>query len=343
MKIVFYAYGNHQIGMGHIYRSMALAKAFKKKLKAAPSITFLSIDYQEGIKKIQGVGYPIHKIPVGLPEQEEIEYCSNILTPLHPDVFVVDALWVSPAEMGLFKDCSKYLVSIDDTKDGRLFADLVINVLYQSSTKNDDVLELTDLKYCILGEEYSAYNRPPVTIRPIVKRILVTQGGSDTYGVTVRIARALDRLDKNIAIVLLLGPAFKHDKELQTVLQKSKRDFIVEKDVQDVVSLFTRCDLAVTGAGLTLFELAALGIPCIVLTQEEKEIETANRLKGYGFIKSLGLSENISDEDIYGAVNTLIEDYPLRKQMHQKSRELIDGRGAERVVEVILDRLGGRR
>lgn len=340
MNLVFYTYGNHEMGMGHIYRSAALISAFERKLKVV-SPTFLSMDYKDGISKIQEFGYPIFKVPLGLSEQQEIEYYSGILASLQPKVLVADALQITPAKMAIFRDHSKYLISIDDIGDGRLLADLAINVLYQPITKSNDFMELRDLSYLILREECSAHVRPTMTIKPIVRRILVTQGGSDTYGVTVKITRALEEVNNTVEIILLLGSAFKHGKELQTVTQNSRRHFTIKRGVKDVISLFSQCDLAITGAGVTLFELAAIGVPCIVLTQEYKEIETANRVERCGFIKNLGLSENVSEEDIYRSVSTLLGDYPSRKEMSQRSRETIDGLGGERIVNIILHKLGG--
>ncbi|MFC1907384.1 PseG/SpsG family protein [Chloroflexota bacterium] len=339
MNIVFYTYGNHQMGMGHIYRSIALIKALEKKCVGV-SARLLSRNYKDGIMKIKEFGYPVIQIPLDMSEQTEIEYCIGILKDLHPDVLVTDALKITPAKMALFKKYSKYLVSIDDAGDGRLMANLVVNVLFQTPKNDNRKAELSDLSYLILREEFRAPNRPAMSINPIVKRILVTQGGSDTYGVTIKIARALDKVDDSIEIILLLGPAFKHEKELEAVQRESRRHFIIERDIRDVFSLFSRCDLAITGGGMTLFELAAVGVPSIVLTQEYKEIETIERIYDYGFIKNLGLSENVSDEDIYHSVNELIENYSLRNKMSEVSRKIVDGLGAERIVDIILKELG---
>jgi spore coat polysaccharide biosynthesis predicted glycosyltransferase SpsG len=338
MNIVFYAYGNHQMGMGHLYRSDALISTFQKKVKVVLP-AFLSLDYEESINTIRDFGYQCFRIPTGLSEQQEIEFCSDILTTLQPEVLVADALRISPPKMALFKERSKYLVSIDDTGDGRLLANLAINVLYQPATRSDRLLELKGLKYFILREECSPSLRSAVNINPVVRRILITQGGSDTNGTTVKIARALDKFDDEIEIVLLLGSAFKHGKELQTFLQNSRRHFTIKSNIKDVIKLFSQCDLAITGAGITLFELLAVGIPCIVSTQEHKEIETANSLESYGFIRNLGPIENVPEEGIYQSVKELCEDYSLRKAMSEKSRYAVDGLGTERVVNVILSEL----
>ena len=339
MNIVFYTYGSHRMGMGHIYRSIALIKAFEKKCDGV-SVRLLSKNYEDGIMKIKEFGYPVVQIPLDMSEQKEIEYCSSILQALQPDVLVTDALEITPTKMALFKEYSKYLVSIDDTGDGRLMANLAVNVLFQAPANDNDRAELRDLSYLILREEFCAPNRPAIAINPVVKRILVTQGGSDTYGVTIKIARALDKVDDSIEIILLLGPAFKHEKELEAVLRESRRHFTVERNVRDVASLFSRCDLAITGGGMTLFELAAVGVPSIVLTQEYKEIETIKRVHDYGFIRNLGLSENVSEEDIYCSVNELIENYSLRNKMSETSRKIVDGLGAERIVEIIMREIG---
>ena len=53
--------------------------------------------------------------------------------------------------------------------------------------------------------------------------------------------------------------------------------------------------------------------------------------------------EFFSGEDIYNSVNELIGDYPLRMEMSRRPREIIDGLGADRVVGIILNELGGDR
>ena len=335
MNMAFYTYGSHQMGMGHIYRSLALVRAFQKKCEAV-SASFLSLNYNDGILKIKEFGYPVIQIPPNLSEQQEIKYCADALQTLHPDVFVADALQVSPSRMALFRDCSKYLLSMDDTGDGRFLANLVVNVLFQAPVQDNNRRELGGLEYLILREEFCTPDRPEVVVNPVVRRILVTQGGSDTYGVTVKIARALSKVDASIEIILLLGPAFQHENELEAALKESTRPFKVERDVRDIAGLFSQCDLAVSGAGNTLFELAAIGVPCIVLTQEYKEIETASRVSDYGFIRNLGLSENLTEEAIYHSVLELIKDYSLRDRMSRASRETVDGLGAERVADIIM-------
>jgi len=331
------------MGMGHVERCRVLADLFKQRLEKSAAIEFLSLDHEEGIKRIQGFGYCVHKIPLGLSEEEGIARCSNILSKERPDIFIADALGVRPDKMALFKDSSSYLVSIDDTKEGRLLADIAINGLYYPSEKKEGQLELIGPEYLILRKACSVDNRPDIKIRPGVKRILVAQGGSDTYGVTTKIARALEGIDAGVEIILLLGSAFKHKDELEAVLRKSGREFKVDEDIEDVVGLFSTCDIAVTAAGQTMCELAAIGVPSIVLTQEYKEIETADRFGEKNLIINLGLSEDISEERIHNSVAGLIKDYGLRKSISAASRKAIDGLGAERIVEIILEKQGGNR
>ena len=94
-------------------------------------------------------------------------------------------------------------------------------------------------------------------------------------------------------------------------------------------------DIAITGGGLSLLELARLGIPSIVICSEKFEVETVKMMQNMGFGVNLGYYQNVTNEKIIKTTNELIENYKVRKKMNQKGVKIIDGKGIERVIEQI--------
>ena len=67
---------------------------------------------------------------------------------------------------------------------------------------------------------------------------------------------------------------FRHDEDLQAVIDVSKWRFFLERDVQHMAGLMARMDVAITGGGEDLFELAAVGVLIVGATEESREVET---------------------------------------------------------------------
>ena len=63
----------------------------------------------------------------------------------------------------------------------------------------------------------------------------------------------------------------------------------------------------------------------------------------YGTIEYLGLGPEVAEETIAGAVQGLLRDPDRRREMSRKGQALVDGLGASRAAEVILDRRQGAR
>jgi spore coat polysaccharide biosynthesis predicted glycosyltransferase SpsG len=55
---------------------------------------------------------------------------------------------------------------------------------------------------------------------------------------------------------------------------------------------------------------------------------------------SLGVFHNVTDHHLVMAVNRLLADVGVRRQMSSQSRQSIDGQGARRIAEIVVDRAG---
>jgi spore coat polysaccharide biosynthesis predicted glycosyltransferase SpsG len=80
-------------------------------------------------------------------------------------------------------------------------------------------------------------------------------------------------------------------------------------------------------------------VPQLVIVQAEMHWPTAQRLEEEGAAMCLGWHENVSAQTIRQAVQNLLDDPMDRQAMARCGRQLIDGRGPDRLVtalEVLL-------
>jgi len=105
--------------------------------------------------------------------------------------------------------------------------------------------------------------------------------------------------------------------------------------VLKVTEYMKRADLAVSSQGRTVYELACMGVPSIILAQNEREMTHTFATMKNGFI-NLGYGKNVSTDAIINTLKWLIDTPSIRSNM----RDLMlkhDFRGADkRLKEIIL-------
>jgi spore coat polysaccharide biosynthesis predicted glycosyltransferase SpsG len=95
--------------------------------------------------------------------------------------------------------------------------------------------------------------------------------------------------------------------------------------------------VAVTAGGGTLYEIAFLGIPGIVLCQCGHQQENASRFQALGTVINLGDAHKVSRRRIADTLAGLLSDKAKRKEMSRKGKNLIDGGGRRRVTRMIME------
>jgi spore coat polysaccharide biosynthesis predicted glycosyltransferase SpsG len=148
---------------------------------------------------------------------------------------------------------------------------------------------LTGTRYLVLNREINACKRR----RERLDSILVTLGGSDTYGVTMRVVNLLKTAHRGATVVV--GPAFQHQADLQQAMDER---FILKREVPSLIREFGQHDLAITGGGITPFEANASGLPCVIIATELHEIEVGRYLAAKGSSLFAGYYQEI-DESIF--------------------------------------------
>ena len=317
--MMFKTKGGHKQGMGDVTSSLALAEEFRGK---GHEISFI-------INKNDGVIHLIEKNGFDYSIGESLDEIIQCIEGRQNDVSVLIQLNTPEEEALIFKNNSGMLVTIDDTGPSAKMADMRFNVLYPMEDS------YTGFEYVTLSSVFQKKHTNNRVIKETVDNILVLQGGSDTYGFIPKIVKALFNIPENISVNAIIGPNFTHDRELDQVLQKAARKFNIIRDISDLSDLMLMADVAITAGGISLFELACLSVPAIVICGERFEEETAQRFQDEGFGINLGFGRDVNEDDIRKAIGKLAGDYELRLRMSEAGRDIIDGKGSERIAAEI--------
>jgi spore coat polysaccharide biosynthesis protein SpsF len=170
--------------------------------------------------------------------------------------------------------------------------------------------------------------------------LLIAMGGSDPAGLTLKAVRAADRLDgagaDDFESVIIVGAGFCHRQALRDLLGQTRRHFTVREDVSEMSAAMAQADLAVCSFGMTSYELAAIGVPAVCVCLTEDHAESASALVAAGMGISVGVNDQDTETHLAAAVEGLLVDKNARAQMSARARELVDGRGASRIAEVLV-------
>jgi spore coat polysaccharide biosynthesis predicted glycosyltransferase SpsG len=166
------------------------------------------------------------------------------------------------------------IVMLDDLGSGAIDADLHIAALaYEPGEQVAGRRILRGFDYLVLNPEIALYRR----VRQSADSYIVTLGGADTYGVTPKVVGLLARLGRQATVVV--GPAFAHDDELAGF---AGADFVIKRNVPSLIKELACHDVAVTGGGITPLEANALGLPCIIVANEDFEVPAGRALESMG-------------------------------------------------------------
>lgn len=296
-------------------------------------------------------------------------------------VYFIDSYYITDKYFSSLKPLVK-TAYLDDLQLFDYPADLVINYdiipdelmpSYRAAYQNAGKL-LLGAAYTPLRPQF--LNRQ-ITIKTKITDILITTGGSDPCHFCLDFARQILLIHtgkscppslsvpqiRDITFHLAVGKLNTDTQKLRQ-LAASLPLLQLHEAVSDMASLMEKCDLAVSAAGTTLYELCALGIPSVSFTMADNQIPSANAFHQERAIPYMGdirnepdkVFENVlsfidsmtcmsySDCCFDTAISSIQENSPKvscsfsqRKTAHDAMRRFVDGQGALRIAAALKE------
>ncbi len=339
VKVLFKVLGGPSVGMGHVVRSLELARALGDRGFHVDAFLCNADDACE--KHITATGFRF--IPSAWDGAAPDAATLERLTEEDPDIIVLD-------HDGDFSEFSKavkcalpvvFLVALDNSamKDENL--DMVVNLLNHNpvvkSPMSARVRYYEGVEYAILRPDFVEFAAARRRIHRDVRDVLVTFGGGDPRRHTLLVLRALGALaDPKVVLHVVVGASFRHAAEVEEAAGKARARVEILRDAMEMADLMFRCDIGFTGGGTTMMEMAAVGTPNIVLPQTRKESSFARVFEANGAAARLGVGKHLSADAVVGAFEELSRDVEGRCRMSRAGRRMVDGRGRDRVADLIL-------
>ena len=320
-KIMFRTVGKRSVGMGHVYRCLTLAY----KLTGHEIVFAASEDSDIGIEKIKESNFNV----ITIKDDDDFE---QVLKEETPDILVNDILDTTSEYMRMASKYVKRVVNFEDVGPGAKYADAVINALYEKGEKLHN--EYYGSKYFCIRDEF--LEEHPKDFCEEVENVLVIFGGADPSDLTGRLYKICKRLHKDhpdVKFHFLLGFAYPY---FDKVITSEDDNVFVYKDVKRVSSYMSKMDLAITSQGRTVYELASMGVPAIVLAQNDREAKHVFAGIQNGFI-NLGIGTEIDDETVISTIGWLLSTPNVRREMRRLQLAKDFSKGHERVIKLILD------
>lgn len=320
-RIILRADGYKDIGMGHIYHCLTLAY----NLAGHDILIVTNEKFKEGLEKIKSSYLPFETIRV----EEEF---FNVIEKFKPDIVVNDLLNTSTEYVNRLKNKVSRVVTIEDIGEGRKLADAAINALYEEKESSPN--QYYGEKYICLRDEFLI--KTPKEFSSEIKEILVLFGGTDPGNFTKKIyeiAKEENKKYPNIVFNFVTGMGYNcKSNGIETI--ESKNIFVIN-NTNNVSKYMRSADLAITSQGRTVYELASLGVPSVVMAQNDREtLHTFAQMKN-GFL-NLGLGENVYSETIIQTLEWLIMAPQVREEMRRNMLSYDLKSGIERIKRIIL-------
>lgn len=330
-----------EIGTGHVMRCLTLSDMLRSK---GANIKFIcQILSGNMIDYIKKRGYKVEKLPANMKTDDEFKYlieyseCSFSVNWL-----IVDHYKINFSRKYDLSPFTKRIMVIDDLKTRPLFCHLLLNQNLQLSENPYAALLPSDCKV-LMGPQYALIRPDFISYRKKMKRqfgnpqnILVLMGGVDPNNQTLKALKALSLLGNlNISVKAIVGTQYPFYRKL--VNEKYPFELTVFQDVSNVAEMMVWADLSIGAGGATSWERCCLGLPGLIIILAENQRDIANALDKNGCCINLGWYEDVEVEGIKNCVKYLLDDPEVLKEMSIKSMNLVDGYGAKRISEILLN------
>jgi len=325
-KIAIRVDASKALGMGHVYRALALCT----ELARHDIRVFLSAGLHLGQQFFDQ--YPYRHESVTSHE----EFCLR-LQDWQPDLIVFDVLDTTAETVSSARRAAPHskIVTFEDRGPGASEADLLVaEFVHNAEVPESD--QLTGVDYALLSPSFELGRPSEAIAKAEVSNVLVLFGGTDPGHLAERALTSLDRVgyDGSVTVVRGLGAG-----PIETPSKQWSFELEMFEDVKHMPGLMRRADLAFTSAGRTIVELMSCGVPSICLAQNEKELTHTHATRDNGVL-ALGLGSLVPDDELDTATSTILTDRGIREELTALARRAGERRRNQNTISAILTRVG---
>jgi len=364
MQVVFRADASSSIGSGHVVRCLTLAQALRK---AGGEVLFVCREHKGHLADWIGAeGHSVVLLPLQTSSDDgSYRYAgwlgADVATDASQTIAAIQSAGFKPAWVIVdhyaidaywerrVGDSGSLIMAIDDVADRLHDCDILLdqNLVPNMYTRYSGLVpqravQLLGPRYVLLQSSYRQWHDQIVDRSADPARLFCYFGASDPHGLSLAALEAvLDLKLPDLRADFVLGP-YATDRRRIIELAGGHAGIVIHEKLPSLAELMVEADLALGAGGATSWERICLGLPALVVTLAENQRPIASALHELHLVYWLGDGRSTGRAEFRVALQN-----NLRPQgtgwFDRNFASGIDGRGADRVVNAILDRMGERQ
>ena len=359
MKIVFRVDASITMGTGHVMRCRTLATVLKKQ---GADIQFITRAHPGHLgDMLARDGFTVILLPppvdienkvddyaawLGVSQQEDADQTIAAFAKQPCDWLIVDHYGLDRFWEALLQSLPHKLMVIDDLANRPHECDVLLDQNYSVAGRDRyqpwvpaHCCLLLGPRYALLRPEYAQYRKTMVPRTDDIGRVLVFMGGADNFNMTGKVLSALsvEQL-AHLELDVVIGPNFVHKAEV-TNQANTRPNTHIHGTRPHLADLMAKADLAIGAGGATTWERCYMRLPSIVITIAENQRPSISTLHEQGYVVWAGDASNITSKKVTEAVVMFLT--ASHKKRLVSCSELVDGKGLDRTVQVLLNKRSG--
>jgi UDP-2,4-diacetamido-2,4,6-trideoxy-beta-L-altropyranose hydrolase len=360
MRVVFRTDSSSMIGSGHLMRCLTLARVLVDRdaevsfvcndlpghlahfiIESGFDLRLVSPDRDPFISENRAADY----VRPEINWNHDVRRTQEALTDVEAiDWLVVDHYNLDERWEQIMRPHVGYVMVIDDLADRLHDCDLLLDQNYYEDFASrydqlvpDHCRRLLGPDFAILRPEFVASRARDRVRDGTVSRILIFMGGADPQNVTETALEAIRMIHRpDIAVDVVVGAANPLAERIRTACRLIPQSTFHHR-VTNMAELMAAADLAVGAGGSTTWERCCLGLPTIFIATARNEIGIARAAELAGVGSYLGIHYDVTASMIANEIRRLLEGTGVVSAWSERARSLVDGKGAERVCQGMLE------
>lgn len=348
MNIAFRADASPGIGIGHVMRCLSLADELARMGARCSFICASVVGMAQA--RIAAHGHELIRLPEA-PQpareawQDDADATAAALAGRRVDWLVADHYGLDVRWESRTRPLASCLAVIDDLADRRHDADLLLNQnagatasAYQGLIPTGCSLLLGPMNALLApGFALARGRKSAAGAMRQGLHLVITMGGTDPRGATLRAIEALEQaLPATARVTVVLGSSSAIVDDAKKKAAASDLDIRLALDVEDMAALLASADIAIAAAGSTLWELCCLAVPTIAVITADNQQRTASTLAALGAVLLIDGPELLRSA-LPPLLATLLDD-ATRHQLAGRAGSVTDGLGSGRVAAMMAGR-----
>jgi spore coat polysaccharide biosynthesis predicted glycosyltransferase SpsG len=339
--ILFRCDGTPVHGWEPLYQSLSLAAALQRRRRGTHFLSYLEpLSLAQAIHRGNNEWSPAES-PIG--GVGDVEATLREVRRLGAAAVVVAGVSVTEDYLRALSRSGASILTIDTTAKLHFPGSIVVNPFLAPGLKAYKCSRGTQLllgrKFALVRGVFRRQRTIRATEQPGPFRALVAFGDDDVADQTLHRTRQLLEFPKVDRVSIACRTHHPRYHELQDFADESQGRVEVVTEPKELMTRLVRAHFALTAGDSWSLELCCVGIPQLLLPASAPHLLNAKRMDDEGVANFLGHAAEVTLDQLAEAVAVVLDDPMERLGMSRCARNLIDGRGGDRLVnglEIVL-------